>query len=343
MVRDGGAAALLEDPALLAALVEHQPPTVVEAVDGSPILFNSAFLRLFGVNDPKDVPHETAGDLNRMAELRAARRPAADRLALPDGRVLQRDYVPVTEGERLVAHMWRYADITGQVRGEEAWRAATERLRELATNAETAREEERRKLARLLHDELGQRFTTIRLELMAAISQFQRTALPEQIAVVDRLQAAAGQIDVSIAIVRRLSSDLRPPLLDHLGIVAAARFEASAFERRTGVRCRVSAFPADFALDAQRSTVVYRILLEALTNVARHAHAGAVRVAFLRRRGVVLVKIEDNGRGISQDEAANPHALGLLGMRERALPLGGDVRVVCAPRGGTRVLAIFPV
>jgi signal transduction histidine kinase len=105
----------------------------------------------------------------------------------------------------------------------------------------------------------------------------------------------------------------------------------------------VSAFPADIELDDERSTAIYRILLEALTNVARHAHAGAVRIALLRRSRALLVKIEDNGRGIPTGSTDPMRALGLLGMQERARAFDGDVRVVNARRGGTRVLATFPL
>lgn len=150
-------------------------------------------------------------------------------------------------------------------------------------------------------------------------------------------------MDISIATLRRISTSRPPPVLDRLGLIAGIRWEAAAFEQHAGIRCRVTARPRDFELDRDRSAAVYRILLEALNNVARHSKAGAVRVALLRRAGRVLLKIEDNGRGIHPDERTNPRTMGLLGMRERALPFGGDVRLGPAPRGGTRVLAILPL
>lgn len=226
---------------------------------------------------------------------------------------------------------------------ERAWIESKSRLRELAVHAEAVRETERRHLARMLHDDLGQAFSSIRLELITVIARFRQNAIPAQIDLVDRLQNAAGLIDVSLATLRGISTSLRPPVLDHLGLVAGIQWEADAFARRSGIRCRVTALPPNFELDRDRSTAVYRILLEALNNVAKHSKAGAVRIALLRRRGVLLVKIEDNGRGIRPEEAANPRTMGLLGMRERALPFGGEVRVGPAPRGGTRVLAIFTI
>ena len=217
------------------------------------------------------------------------------------------------------------------------------RLRDLAAHTESARERERRRLARLLHDELGQLFTSIRLELLSAVSEFRKTAVPAQFEVVDRLQNAAGLIDVSISTLRRISTALRPPVLDHLGLVAAVRWEAAAFERRTGIRCRVSVLPGNIELDRDRSTAIYRMVLEAMTNVARHAQAGAVRIALLRRRGAILVKIQDNGRGIRPEESTDPRKMGLLAMGERARRFGGEFRIGPGPRGGTRVLAILPL
>lgn len=336
-----------EHAALLFNLVAHLDATLVEAPDGQTILSNPAFARLFGVPGgsvgPGIVVREPSPDPARTRDIRERAEPSSERVPWPDGRVLERDYVPVKAAGQLIAHMWRYLDVTAKVRSEKAWIESKSRLREMAVHAEQVRETERRHLARMLHDDLGQAFTSIRLELISVISRFRQSAIPAQIDLVDRLQNAAGLVDLSIATLRRISTSLRPPVLDHLGLVAAIEWEAAAFERRSGIRCRVTALPREFELDRDRSTAVYRILLEALANVARHSKAGAVRIALLRRGGTLLLKIEDNGCGIRPEDSANPRTMGLLGMRERALPFGGDVRVGSAPRGGTRVLAILPL
>jgi PAS domain S-box-containing protein len=329
--------------ALLGALVDHFDATLVESPDGQTLLANAAFALLFGGSVAGGQPREPSRDSARTRQIRERGEPCGERIAWPDGRVLHRDYVPVRADEALVAHMWRYVDVTAMVRSEEAWLESRHRLRDLALHAEAVRETERRQLARMLHDDLGQTFTSIRLELVSAIVRFRDTATPEQLDLVDRLQNAAGLIDISLATLRRISTSLRPPVLDHLGLVAGIQLEAAAFERRSGIRCRVSALPKELDMDRDRSTAVYRILLEALSNVARHSKAGAVRIALLRRPGALLLKVEDNGRGIRPEEAANPRTMGLLGMRERSLPFGGDVRVTPGPRGGTRVLAILPL
>ena len=224
----------------------------------------------------------------------------------------------------------------------ERLRLSRERLREFSAHSERAREEERRRLARTLHDELGQLFSSIRLELGAAIAAFRHASAPEMRPVVDRLQAAAGLTDIGLASLRQLTTSLRPPILDQLGLLPAIRWEASIFSKRTGIRCHVRARPQSITFDERQVTALYRILLAALDNVTRHAGAGAVWIHVTSQPGVTLMEVRDNGRGITDAEVHNPRTMGLLGMRERALALGGEVRVTRGRRNGTRLLVILP-
>ena len=207
---------------------------------------------------------------------------------------------------------------------------------------EEVREQERRDLARLLHDELGQLLTGIRLEVAGAVEGFRTAGGPANPAVIDRLQAAVGLVDLSIATIQRMTSALRPPVLEHLTLVEALQWEASVFRRRTGIRCRVSADPLPIE-DRVVNTVLYRILLEALTNVARHARAGAVTISLRQRGGTVTLQVRDNGRGIPRRAADEPSSPGLTGMRERARSAGGELRVERGASGGTVVIATLPV
>jgi len=225
---------------------------------------------------------------------------------------------------------------------EERLRESRRRLRELSAHSERSREEERRMIARTLHDELGQLFSSIRLELGAAIAEFRECAAPEMRPVVDRLQAAAGLTDIGVAQLRKLTTSLRPPILDHLGLLPAIRWEASLFSKRSGLRCHVRARPAAIALEDAQITALYRILLAALDNITRHAAAGTVWIHVTRQRGVTMMEVRDNGRGITDEEVNNPRTMGLLGMRERALALGGEVRITRGRRNGTRLLVILP-
>jgi signal transduction histidine kinase len=160
---------------------------------------------------------------------------------------------------------------------------------------------------------------------------------------VDRLQSAAGLLDISIRTVQRVTAKLRPAPVPEMCISGAVRWEALLFEQRTRIRCRVGVSPAKLEVDSERSAVLYRILLEALTNVVRHAHAGAVQIGLKKAGGVVFLSVRDNGRGIAPEEIDNPSTMGLLGMRERALGVGGDIRITRNVRGGTTVMAILPL
>jgi len=225
---------------------------------------------------------------------------------------------------------------------DDVLRESKRRLRELSAHSERSREEERRALARTLHDELGQLFSSIRLELGAAIAEFRQCAAPEMRPVVDRLQAAAGLTDIGVASLRQLTTSLRPPILDHLGLVPAIRWEASLFSKRTGLRCHVRARPAKLTVTDAQVTALYRILLAALDNIVRHAGAGTVWIHLAQQRGVTMMEVRDNGRGITDEQVNNPRTMGLLGMRERALALGGEVRIARGRRNGTRLLVILP-
>ena len=346
--------------ALLQALIANlQDAVIAESEEGCITVVNDAYCRMFDLPDPSELLGRRADEVRESlwaslvddsavqreltAQLRRDRRPQLGyELRLTDGRVLDRDYVPVVDRAGTITHMWHYRDVTRRTDLEERLRESKRRLREFSAHAENSREDERRHLARTLHDELGQLFSSIRLELAAAIAQFREAAAPEMRPVVDRLQAAAGLTDIGVGSLRQLTTSLRPPILDHLGLVPAIRWEASLFSERTRIRCHVRARPAAISLDDGRVTALYRILLAALDNIAKHAGAGSVWIHVTRRKGVTLMEVRDNGRGITDDELHNARTMGLLGMRERALALGGDVRITRGRRGGTRLLVILP-
>lgn len=207
----------------------------------------------------------------------------------------------------------------------------------LASALEIAREQERARIARELHDELGQVLTSLKLESMWLVDRICDSEPKPDLQFINKLQSLIGLIEIGIASVRRISGDLRPALLEHLGLAAAAEWEGTTFQARTGIRCRVTCRLPDRALDRDRAIVVFRILQEALTNVARHAHAGAVHIDLRARGGMLYLRVKDNGRGITRAEASSPGALGLLGMRERARVAGGAVTVTGLRGRGTTV------
>jgi signal transduction histidine kinase len=206
-----------------------------------------------------------------------------------------------------------------------------------------AREEERARVARELHDELGQVLTSLKLEFMWLVDELSKSDPKPGIQLVNKLQALVGLIEVSIQSVRRISTDLRPAVLDHLGLPEAIQWEATKFEARTGIRCRVSSeLTREFA-DRSKALALFRILQEALTNVVRHAHAGAVRVTLRERGNSLVLVVKDNGRGITKGEMSSIESIGLLGMAERGHLLGGRVTVAGVQGRGTTVTVQVPM
>ena len=219
-------------------------------------------------------------------------------------------------------------------------RESEEQLRQLAARVQTAREEERANLARELHDELGQTLTAIKLELGRTASALRKNRVDGQ--TVDRVQSLTGLVEIGLATVKRIAANLRPATLDHLGLAAAVRWEASGFRASTGIRCYVRAARESTALNAEQQTMVFRIFQEALTNVVRHARASAVYVSLAERRGTFELRIRDNGRGIKDADMTHPGAIGLLGMRERAAIIGGGFTIAGRPGKGTVLTVRVP-
>jgi two-component system, NarL family, sensor histidine kinase UhpB len=215
-------------------------------------------------------------------------------------------------------------------------------LQALALRLEHAREEERARVARELHDELGQVLTSLKLEFMWLVDQLRNSEPKPGITLVNRLQALIGLVEISIQSVRQISSDLRPAVLDHLGLKDAIQWAATKFEARTGIRCRVAWSVKSEPADRTRQLALFRILQEALTNVVRHAHAGAVRITIRERGRMLTLTIRDNGRGITAAELASVDSIGLLGMIERARLLGGRVEIAGLPGRGTTVTVTVP-
>jgi signal transduction histidine kinase len=223
---------------------------------------------------------------------------------------------------------------------EQRLRASEENLRALATHLQSVREEERIHIAREIHDELGQALTGLKFELNSFAKHYESdTAAARQ----DKQQALNVAIDRIINSVRRIASGLRPEVLDEIGLAAAFDWQAREFQRRTGIRCHVN-IPARFAdPDKDRSTALFRIFQELLTNVARHANATRVNVALAEGEAALALCVEDNGRGIKETEAQSPRSLGFLGLRERVLAFGGTIDVKGDEGKGTKVCVSIPV
>ena len=222
---------------------------------------------------------------------------------------------------------------------EDDLRKAEEQVRAFTAHIESAREDERASLAREVHDELGQALTGLKMD-MAWLHK--RLPKKEQDETADRMKSMFRVVDATIQSVRRISSALRPQVLDDVGLIATLRWQAGEFQLRTGIRCNVD-LPADeLALDQARSTAAFRILQEVLANVARHSGATRVDITLRVDSDHFILKIADNGRGVSEAELRNPKSLGVLGIRERAFLLGGRVDFEGIAGSGTTVTLSIP-
>jgi signal transduction histidine kinase len=211
----------------------------------------------------------------------------------------------------------------------------------LAERLEQMREEERTRISRELHDELGQLLTCIKLDFVATVRRLRELKTPGD--VVDRLQSAVGQIDLGIAMVRRIATGLRPPGLDHRDLGGAIEYEARRMAAIASVAMPVAA-RVTHTVDTEIATAAFRVFEEALTNAVRHAHASCISTTVgTTRRGRLMLYVSDNGVGIPRRRLNVRSSLGLLGMSERARKLGGSLRITSRPGHGTRVLLTLPL
>ncbi|WP_293776177.1 PAS domain-containing protein [uncultured Oxalicibacterium sp.] len=228
-------------------------------------------------------------------------------------------------------------DITDRKQAEQALLESRSQLRELSAYLQSIREEERTRIARELHDELGQSLTAIRLGLDVAASQSDMQSATMQ-RHLEKLQELAAS---TIESVQRIAADLRPPILDELGLPVAIEWLVDTFAERTGIVCELHLPPALSVCEREISTAIFRILQEALTNVSRHSRATHVVITVAAGAGELQVHIADNGCGIAAG-ISRDNSLGLMGMRERALMLGGQLQIHSAPGEGTRIDVILP-
>jgi PAS domain S-box-containing protein len=237
-----------------------------------------------------------------------------------------------------------FSDITQRKRNEDELaqqrlrlEESEARLRELAEFLQTVREEERTRIARELHDELGQALTALRIDLRWLSGKSGSLGQPAA----ERVAAALGVVEQSILSLRRISEDLRPAMLDSLGLAAAVEHHLTKFSERTGVVGELRMNREEFELDDRVATTVFRVVQEALTNVARHAGASQVTVAIEETDHAIGLIVHDNGRGFAA--ASSGKTFGLLGMRERIAMLGGQLEIDSQPDRGTRIVARIPL
>ena len=243
----------------------------------------------------------------------------------------------VENGKKLFTVILR--DVTGRVRAEAALRRSQEELRELSAAAHTVREQEQRRVAREIHDELGQSLTALKMDVAWMLGNLSAGSP----SLSEKLETMHAQLNATVAATRRISADLRPLMLDDLGLIPAAEWLVQNFSERTGIPCRLQVRPPDIELAEPHASALYRILQESLTNVARHARASRVDVTLEQLDGELRLTVSDDGQGFRPAEARAQKTYGLLGLRERTVLLGGEASVASEPGRGTTVEVRIPL
>jgi signal transduction histidine kinase len=235
-------------------------------------------------------------------------------------------------------------DMTERRNVDEQMRQTNMQLRRLSGHVQSAREEERTRVAREIHDELGQVLTAVKMDLTLIGKKLRDERQPmSRTQIADDLRSMSKLIDETIRAVREIITELRPEMLEDLGLKAAMEWQAQEYQSRTGIRCHLNADLEYLDLDIERATAVFRIFQEALTNVAKHANATEVHVDLHQEPERLVLEVQDNGRGITPDELRKVKSFGILGMRERAILFGGTVDVSSRTTQGTVVRVYVPL
>lgn len=229
-------------------------------------------------------------------------------------------------------------EIADRLSKEEEFHRSTEQLRELSARLQSVREEERTHIARAIHDELGQALTGLKMD----VAWLQKHLDQPQPALLQKTQAMSDLIDITVQTVRRISTELRPGILD-LGLVATIEWQLQEFQMRSGIEGNLISAPEETALDADGATTVFRIFQEILTNVVRHAQATQVVVILDESAEYLMLQVRDNGRGITDSQIHSPKSIGLLGMQERARLRAGHIHFDGSPDQGTVVTVRIPL
>jgi signal transduction histidine kinase len=252
------------------------------------------------------------------------------------------DYVLKNRLSRLPQAVARAVRETEQrrdyLRAHEKMRRSHDQLKALTGHLQFVREEERTRIAREVHDELGQSLTALKLDLSWLLGR-----LPHERSLQKKIKEMSGQVDETIHAVRRIATELRPGVLDSLGLSAAIEWQTMDFQERTGIKCDVTIDLKEAIRDKEFSTACFRILQETLTNVIRHSDATQVEVRLAQVDKEIILTVRDNGRGISEKDVVHPRSIGLIGMRERVARVGGEVFFFGLPGRGTTVTMRVPL
>jgi len=343
---------LVERESRLSALFDSAGYSISLAKNGIQILGNPAFVKLFGYKDTHELIGKPVVDTiapeerNRIVKYIAER--ANDKEAHNHYEIkgLRRNGTTFDMEVMISTYIFNNEiytvgfqnDITERTQAEKALAQSRDQLRALAAYYQTAVEDERTAIAREIHDEFGQSMTALKMDL-----SWLARRLPEKDERAERIKGMDSLVDDSITLMRRIATELRPNLLDDLGLSAALEWQAHEFSRRTNIECSLDLAGYIPDLDQFLRTSLFRIFQESLTNVSRHAQATLVSVSLEQQGQALILTIRDNGRGITDEEKNDPRALGLLGLRERAARWNGTLVIHGEPGQGTTVTVCIPL
>jgi PAS domain S-box-containing protein len=229
-------------------------------------------------------------------------------------------------------------DISERKQAEEKLNESREQLRNLLAYLQSVREHERTEFSHEIHDELGQSLTALKMDI-----HWLRKKHKGFSSLTDKADSMLKIIDATIQTVKKICTELRPGILDHLGLGAAIEWQTIEFQKRSGIPCELNFNPEEIILDKDRSTAIFRILQETLTNIARHAEASAVNITIEKKASQLVMEVTDNGKGIKEENKNDAKSFGLIGMRERTLYLGGKFQIRGAQNQGTTVSVSIPI
>jgi PAS domain S-box-containing protein len=321
------------------------------------VLFNDAAEAMFGWRRdeamgtaldnfiPERFRHVHTAHVERFGETRTAARRMGGSLRIVTGLRRNGDEFPIDasisqiedSGKRFYTVILR--DITARLASEEALRRSRDELQALGAAAHMTREQEKSRFARELHDELGQLLTMLQMDVAWC-----KEALPYGNEALDtRLDRMEQLLKSTIAATRRIAADLRPLMLDDLGLVPSLEWLVENFSQRTGIACTLSVGEDELALPKAHASAIFRIVQESLTNIAKHAEASHAEIALERDEDELVVRVADDGVGFSPQAPRKPGSLGLFGLRERASLMGGEASIISAPGEGTSIVVRLPV
>jgi PAS domain S-box-containing protein len=321
------------------------------------VLFNDAAEAMFGWRRdeamgtaldnfiPERFRHVHTAHVERFGETRTAARRMGGSLRIVTGLRRNGDEFPIDasisqiedSGKRFYTVILR--DITARLASEEALRRSRDELQALGAAAHMTREQEKSRFARELHDELGQLLTMLQMDVAWC-----KAALPYGNDAFDtRLDRMEQLLKSTIAATRRIAADLRPLMLDDLGLVPSLEWLVENFSQRTGIACTLSVGEDELALPKAHASAIFRIVQESLTNIAKHAEASHAEIALERDEDELVVRVADDGVGFSPQAPRKPGSLGLFGLRERASLMGGEASIISAPGEGTSIVVRLPV